>query len=209
MQGCVLFWFCSVSRNLYRLHHTRGIFTYLRKYRARLWQLIFVVGRYALWVDIWNYVEDAGHAGRQFSKGTRLGSKPHPLLSRWTSSVKEAELHTQTWGNVLPEITMNVSVRKGRQIAGQDQTQWTVNGISVKGRSRRKGRQGLALDGSLQDFSLRRGTGMRSREQGEEQRWVHKANTGFTSFGWGLALWSMEAVMHHVLFFLKTEIKFA
>lgn len=28
MQGCVLFWFCSVSRNLYRLHHTRGIFIF-------------------------------------------------------------------------------------------------------------------------------------------------------------------------------------
>lgn len=105
---------------------------------------------------------------------------------------------------------MNVSVRKGRQIAGQDQTQWTVNGISVKGRGRGKGRWGFALDGSLWDFSLPRGTGMRSKEQGQEQRWVHKTSTGFTPFGWGLALWPMEAVMRHVLLiFLKTEIKFA
>lgn len=94
---------------------------------------------------------------------------------------------------------MNVLIRKGRQISGQDQIQWTMNGISLKGRKREKGGGGLPWMEAWRIFSLQKhrneGAGSRARHRDGSTRQVQVLPHLDRDFPFGL----MDAVMHHVL----------
>ena len=93
---------------------------------------------------------------------------------------------------------MDVLVRKRREIAGQDQTPWTVNGVSPKESRRERGRRwGFAMDVGLEEFLQRpkreeQGAGL-GTEMGPQDQ------CGSTSCGWGLFLWPTDDIMHLVL----------